>query len=305
MNILVVGANGFLGSLITDHFSKDSRNTVFAFDRYARKTNLPTRSNLIQIAGEVSEISKSLNVIKSIDIAFHCFSSTRPGTDFGRETEIEKYETIPSQILFEFCSTINASKVIYLSSGGAVYGDRESYLNTEESVPTPTSPYGMSKLKVERSLLESSRVYGFKPLILRLSNPYGPHQRVFNQGFINTTLRNVLEGRVQPIYGDGSMVRDYIYTSDLLNVITDLALGTPIHEIYNVGSGIGHSINEVIHIIESEISRDVKTINVESPANLVLISKLNIDRFTQEFGKQETLSVREGIRKMIHEYGIK
>lgn len=302
MKILIVGANGFLGSMLCDLFSGDLKNEIYAFDRYSRNSVFKSQQNLTKLVGEVAQIERYSNELENIDVMLHCFSTTRPGIDSGRDSEIEEHEIIPSIKLFDFCSKMGVKKVIYLSSGGAVYGNTQLIHNSEELKPQPISAYGVAKLAIENSLINMAKEKGFKPLVLRISNPYGPQQRPFSQGLINTALQNVFNGNPQWIFGDGSMVRDYIYADDLLEMISTLVFNDPMHNVYNLGSGVGTSVNEVLSEIKQAITHEILTTTCETPANLIHYSVLNIERYTHEFDKPTFVTVKDGIRHMIETY---
>ena len=138
--------------------------------------------------------------------------------------------------------------IVFLSSGGTVYGISKNK-HKELDPTTPICSYGIMKLTIEMYLYLYNYLYGVNFLILRPSNPFGEYHKSNQQGLINVVIEKILNGEPIEIWGDGSVVRDYIYIKDLVRIIVDLIEKKVQNEIINIGSGKGYSINEIINFI--------------------------------------------------------
>lgn len=161
------------------------------------------------------------------------------------------HNVIPSVRLFEVCAEKGVDRLIYASSGGTIYGV-PTYTPIDESHPlNPNSVYGMNKLSIENYLRYFSDKYQFKSIALRISNPYGPRQVPFRgQGVISTFLASVLLNQPIHVWGDGTAIRDYLYIDDLASAFESAIRYSGPYRIFNIGSGIGYSINQIIENIE-------------------------------------------------------
>lgn len=139
----------------------------------------------------------------------------------------------------------------FISSGGAVYGVPDRVPVDETHRTDPINSYGIMKLAAERHVLAYSRHYGFEGRILRVANVYGPGQRLDRgQGVVTSFLHGALKGGTNPLYGDGSVVRDYLHVDDLTAVIVALLRVRDVPPVLNIGSGVGTSLRQVVSVIE-------------------------------------------------------
>jgi UDP-glucose 4-epimerase len=147
---------------------------------------------------------------------------------------------------------------VFVSSGGAVYGDAQ-YTPIDENHPTnPKSSYGITKLASEKYFT----LFGdgnLSTTALRLSNPYGPRQRTtINQGAIAVFLHRALNQKDIEIWGNGEVVRDYIYISDCVSAIVKALNHYGPKRLFNIGSGVGRSLNEIVSSVELVLGRKVE-----------------------------------------------
>jgi UDP-glucose 4-epimerase len=145
------------------------------------------------------------------------------------------------------------SKLLYLSTGGAVYGNVNQEKVPEEYPCKPISSYGIIKLAVEHYIELYAKLYQIDYLILRLSNPFGEFHRSPKQGVINIAVRRALQGEVMTVWGDGSQAKDYIYAADIGKAIDGLIKAGVKNETINVGSGESLSLNEIIKRIQTKL----------------------------------------------------
>jgi UDP-glucose 4-epimerase len=190
--------------------------------------------------------------------------------------------------------------VIFISSGGAVYG-RTEHNRTPESEPVkPISPYGLGKVLTEKCLIFCSDTVGQPYAILRASNAIGRWHRNRHQGLAMAALRAIRSGAPLDIYGDGNAVRDYIDADDLADAILAVAAsGKSVKGIWNVGSGVGHSTLEVVETVASVAGRWPRVVFKPSRSVDVPRSVLDPTRFAQDFGWEMRVTFRNAIERLV------
>jgi UDP-glucose 4-epimerase len=300
--ILILGADGFIGSnLIKALLSKEERYFIRAFDLFRNDhlKNLEDMKDKIEIfPGDFlnkNDLEKALN---DIDYVFHFISLTTPISSYNdpiMDVETNVYGTIN---LLEKCVKHKIKKIIFSSSGGAIYGDQEKEKLSEKDLTNPISPYAISKLTVEK-YLEFYRIHsGLDYLILRYGNPYGSGQDLTgSQGIIPIFLNLVKNDKNISVFGDGESMRDYIYIDDLVENTIKIFEKNNNYRVYNIGSGIGKSINEVIALIKQCSHKNIKIKKYPARESDVKRVVLNIERIKLEVDYRLETSLEKGIEK--------
>jgi len=231
----------------------------------------------------------------------HLVSSTTPATaEQDPITDIEQ-NLLGSVRLLEICAnTSGVQRLVYSSSGGTVYGNTVGPM-AELSPTKPISPYGICKLAVEHYLQFFHSTSGLESVALRLANPYGKGQPLGRrQGVIPVFIENALSGRSAVVLGNGSMVRDYLYVTDVASAFAVMIEAPEIqHDTYNVGSGVGHSVSEIIECVAKCIGHPIETIHREAPKSFVQCSVLDTSRMRSEFNWRPEISLEEGISRTV------
>lgn len=243
MNILILGGLGFLGRNITKQLSK--MHNIFVIDcidsdmKNYRKVRFSNTDSIIKAIDELH-----------IDMVIHLISSIIPSStqnDYIKDIS-EVYE--PTLKLLEYCSA-NRIKFVYFSSGGAVYGNQKEVFN-EHTKREPVSYYGLSKLNLENAILFFHNTKNLQYLIIRPSNPYGYGQNINGkQGLIAVIFGKIKKNEALQIWGDGSAVKDYIFIDDFVYYVEKLINQDNLwNQIFNIGSGRGESVNDVLEAFE-------------------------------------------------------
>ena len=234
----------------------------------------------------------------SRDIVYHLFSTTVPTTSNQAISEELKANVILSANLFEACVHQQVQKVVFLSSGGTVYG-KEAKCPLGENTPTnPITSYGVQKVTIEKLLYLYHYMHGLDYRIIRLANPYGPYQRPNGVlGAITTFTYKALKGEEIQVYGDGSVMRDFIFIDDAVRGILKIVDGNDCHHTFNLGCGYGTSIKCVLETIERTLNIPMKVTYTEARRVDVPVNYLDIKRFETAFGALDPQSLEEGIRK--------
>lgn len=243
MRCLVLGGTGFIGKTLVKKLEKHGH-----FVRtYSRSKCFAGSKSVQHIQGDFS-IGENLEAaLKDIDVVYHLICSTLPSlphSESSNDIEVNILGTI--RLLNLMCAS-KIKKIIFASSGGTVYGVPE-YLPLDELHSTdPICSYGISKLTIEKYLRIFTLNSEIDAVALRISNPYGPYHNIKNsQGLINTICYNIRNNLPITIWGDGSVVRDYIYIDDLGDAMVSALNETGKFLVANIGSGIGFSVNTII-----------------------------------------------------------
>ncbi|HUS25888.1 MAG TPA: NAD-dependent epimerase/dehydratase family protein [Nevskiaceae bacterium] len=295
---LVLGGNGFIGSHLVDSLI-EAGHSVRAFDRYGdRPAKFLAHTNVETYKGDFLNRADLSNALQNMDYVFHFISTTTPITA-ENDPLIDIETNIKMSIqLFEECVNHKIKKVIFASTGGAIYGASSVGKPLAETVlPLPFSPYAIGKLTIEHYLRYFNKKFGLNSLTFRISNPYGERQSLLSkQGVIPIFLQHIAGNEPITVLGDGSMVRDYIYVKDVARLIT-ASFEQAREQLYNLGSGRGETVNELIQAMEAVVDRPIRRNQQEVPVTFVDKVVLDIGLYTSEFGDQPMTSLEEGIRK--------
>ena len=292
---LVVGGNGFLGSHLVDRLSADGHEVV-VFDRFSTPVPRYDTAGVRAIRGDLSDTDAVRAAMRGVDEVYHFVSPTTPATA-AADPLADIRDGLPrSAALMQAAVDAEVGRLIFASSGGTIYGDQRVEAFSERDVPEPISPYAVGKLAVEGYLRYFRRTHGLDTIALRISNPYGYRQEgARGQGIIAIALHAVAAGRPITVFGDGSMVRDYIAVEDVAAGIAAIAGREHQHEVYNIGSGRGTSLTELLAVIERTTGRPVITESAAVPPSFVRRSVLDISRIVGEFGVVPTISLEDGV----------
>jgi UDP-glucose 4-epimerase len=296
MNTLILGGNGFIGSHLVDRLLADGHN-VRVFDKYEEHYRKPV-AGVDYCVGDFGNRGMLSDALAGIDMVFHLISTTLPKTSNDDPAFDVQSNVIETIFLLEQCVAKKIRKVVYISSGGAIYG-KPSSLPISENCPTePECSYGITKLTVEKYLALFNHLYGLDYVIFRPSNPYGSRQKPDGiQGAISVFLGRVAQGKSLEIWGDGRVVRDYIFIDDLIDGIYSGAFSNAPSRVFNLGSGSGNSLNEIIDVIRKVTGRKIDVSYTARRSFDVPSIYLNIFRAKQELSWKPTVSLEMGIEK--------
>ncbi len=282
--VLLIGGSGFIGSSIAEHLlNKGYRVRVFDMVEPDKiHTDKPDTNSFQFVKGNYREIDQYPQIFDDVDYVFHLVHTTIPSTSMHDIPYDIESNVIPSVKLLKMCVGRDIKKFIFISSGGTVYGVPE-YLPVDESHPTnPISSYGITKLAIEKYVNLFNHIHDLNGFILRLSNPYGIKQDYNkSQGVIPIFLNLIKEGKPIEIWGNGEVIRDYIYIGDVCNVIEKIIENEEMPKgVYNIGSGDGISLNKLILTIGEVIGYkfDIKykdKRNIDVPKIVLDISKIH------------------------------
>ena len=300
-NILVLGADGFIGSSLVKSLLKDKKYQIRAFDLFkdGHSKNLKEVENKIEIfSGNFLNRDDLKRSLQGIDYVFHFISLTTPGSSLNDPLIDVETNIKGTIVLLEECVKQNVKRIIFSSSGGAIYGNQQKNVFSEDDIANPISPYAISKLTIERYLEFFKIHHGLDYLIFRYANPYGPGQNIVgNQGIIPIFINLITNNQPIDIFGDGENIRDFIFIDDLVENTKRLFNVPTKYALYNIGSGEGRTINEIIETIKKISGKDV-LMNM-LPARDIDVRKvvLDVSRIKAEMHYNLEMQIEEGIRK--------
>lgn len=303
MRCLILGADGFIGRNLTEILLDKSQNELVLFDKNAIHISTEISSKQRQrcriIQGDFNQETNFLQLTQDIDMVYHLISTTLPNNsnqDIGRGL-IDN--VVVTSLLLDACVKNEVKKVVFLSSGGTIYGVSDEEPLAETAVNKPISGYGLQKITIEKLLYLYWYLYGLDYRIIRLSNPYGKYQKPNGvQGVVTTFVYKAMNNEILSVYGDGSIIRDYIYIGDAITAILNIIDYTGDFKVFNVGSGKGYSVNEIIKSIERVLDKTVKVEYLNNRKADVPINILDITRYEKCFGQLIHVTLEQGIEKL-------
>lgn len=300
MKIIILGAAGFIGTNLAIKLSKNDENIITLIDREEYFFSHLKRMDLQNVKYKTSslDVTMDFNILKEQDIVYHLVSTNVPTTSNQHISLDIQTNVLFSSNLFEACVRHKVKKVVFLSSGGTVYGKEASCPLSENTPTNPISSYGVQKITIEKLLYLYHYMYGLDYRIIRLANPYGPYQRPNGiLGAVTTFTYKALRDEQIIVYGDGSVVRDFIYIDDAIEAIINIVNGENKYKIFNVGSGYGTSIKEILYAIENVLKRRLNIEYNEGRSVDVPVNYLDISRYETYYGKLNPISIEEGVKR--------
>ncbi|WP_082502154.1 NAD-dependent epimerase/dehydratase family protein [Williamsia sp. Leaf354] len=280
----VLGGSGFIGThLVNELLARGHHVTTFG----RRRAPQPDSDVLKHVVGDFLDRSTINEAITGADYVFHLISLTTPASsDENPFIDVETNVRM-SVLLLEACVEQGVRRVIYASTGGAIYGDVQRERHSETDRIEPLSPYAIGKSAIESYLRYFRARHGLDSLSLRISNVYGEGQASKNGqfGIVPTFLDLLVSGRPLTVMGEGDMVRDYIYVRDLVTCMASI-FDTPDlpHDLYNCGSGVGMTVLEVISAIEAVTGYSAELTRRPVPSSFVQHVVLDCSRLATDFG---------------------
>lgn len=302
--VLVLGANGFIGSHLVDRLVRDGY-LVRAFARFNGTSAFEKSETIELFSGDFLNHDDIEQALKGVSLVVHLISTTNPATS-DKDPLIDLNTNVEGSLaLFQKCvENGNIKRVIFTSSGGTVYGDHYPGRPFLETDPTePVSPYGIGKLTIENFLRYYYKSYNLDYTVLRITNPYGGRQKnTKHQGIIPVLVNNIAKEIPIKIYGDGSMIRDYIYIYDVIDIISRALERDLRHKTYNVSSGVGTSINKLIELLEEVIGKKALVEYDISPTTFVKTSVLDNTRLLEEMPDIDLTHIKDGLSNIYSNY---
>lgn len=253
--ILVIGGAGFLGRNLTESLSEEGHE-VLCLDLHAPAVR---DARVSYLEGSFDDVRLLGEALSDVEHVFHLASTTLPKTSnedpvFDISTNLQGAVTLLEQVVKH-----GVARFTFISSGGTVYGIPGDLPVGENHATNPLCSYGVVKLAVEKYLRLYNKLHGLSTCSLRLSNPYGRYQRIDTaQGAVGIFLHRAMHGEGIDIWGDGSVVRDYVDVRDAVRAMVS-CMGKDFNGVeINIGSGVGTSLNELLDQVEIACGKPVQ-----------------------------------------------
>lgn len=297
MKAVIFGGGGFIGSSIADRLLADGHQLrVFERPRVEPYRSFLSSEKVEWITGDLLSQHEVGEAVDGMDAVIHLVSSTLPKSSNDDPIYDVQSNLVATLQMLNAMVQKKISRIVFISSGGTVYGT-PSYLPIDEKHPTePNVSYGITKLAIEKYLLMYQRLHGMRATILRVTNPFGERQRVETaQGAVGVFLHRALHNQPIDIWGDGSVTRDYIYIRDVAEAFASALRYEGPHSVFNISSGVGTNLNQLIRVIESAIGREVERRYLPGRSFDVPTSVLCNELARRELGWWPRTSLEEGI----------
>ncbi|MGQ9799644.1 MAG: NAD-dependent epimerase/dehydratase family protein [Ignavibacterium sp.] len=297
MKILVTGGAGFIASHITDAFVNEGHQVVVLDDLSSGfEKNINPKAKFVK--GNIcdKELVEKLFGEENFDLVNHHAAQM----DVRRSVKDPAFDANTNIIgtinLLQNSIKYKVKKFMFASTGGAVYGE-QSYFPADENHPTqPRSPYGISKLAVEKYLFFYNAEYGMNYTILRYANIYGPRQNPFGEaGVVAIFSTKLLKGEQPIINGSGEQTRDYVYVGDVVKANL-LTLNDTANDIYNVGTGIETSVNQLFHKLNSIIKANKEEKHGPAAPGEQMRSVITSEKLFKKFGWKPSTILEDGLK---------
>ena len=298
--VLILGGYGFLGTnimkYVDEHLRQQYRFIVFdKFDKHLGGVEFKCVE--MTYAGDFTDkaLIESIFRDNKIDLVIHSLSTTVPVDSANARYDVET-NLLPTLDVLALMVKYGVKDIVYISSGGAVYGTRDQKPHLESDAVYPISSYGTVKVATEKYMMQYGQLYGLRPLIVRLSNPYGAYHYSMKQGVINIAMTKALRGETLQIWGDGNDKKDYIYVEDFVDILFKLLDKGVSNQVINIGSGTLLSVNEIAEAVRTLVP-SFKTEHAAAKQFDASHFELNTDKLRSLIGDYQFTSFKDGLNK--------
>ncbi|MCD6427966.1 MAG: SDR family NAD(P)-dependent oxidoreductase, partial [Caldisericaceae bacterium] len=299
MRALVTGGAGFIGSNISDGLSENGAE-VFIVDNLStgKKENLSGKAEFFNV--DITDKDALRKVFESVkpEIVFHLAAQIDVRKSAANPAFDASVNVIGAINVFELSVEYGAKRIVFSSTGGAIYGEPEKLPATEETEVAPLAPYGVSKYCGEQYLNYFKRLFGIERVILRYANVYGPRQDPLGEaGVVAIFTGKILRGENPVIFGDGEQTRDYVYVKDVVRA-NILAINGK-EGTYNIGTGIETSVNELVKMFEKITGKEIIPQYAPPRKGEVRRISLSYEKAKKELGFEPEYSLEKGLRETL------
>jgi UDP-glucose 4-epimerase len=294
---VVFGGGGFIGT----HLCRRLADRVANLKAFGRRQSFPEALRGIEwFQGDFNDPSSIAAGVEGCDTVFHLINATTPSSANIDKVADLRSNVISSLHLLEACHAARVKRVIFVSSGGTVYGVPQNIPTLEDDPCWPITSYGISKLAVERYLHLYEYLNNIEHRILRVSNPFGPYQfATKNQGVIAAFLKKIIAGQSIEVWGDGSVSRDYLYVDDVVDALELAITHQGPSRVFNIGSGVSRTLNDVIAALENVTGEKITVVRKEARLVDIPVSVLDVSRARNELNWAPKTEFRVGLENTL------
>ncbi|MBO8131740.1 MAG: NAD-dependent epimerase/dehydratase family protein [Candidatus Marinimicrobia bacterium] len=300
MKILITGGAGFIGSHVADAYIKEGHDVVIIDNLVTGQIEFVNQKAKFYKFDIRSREAYDLIMDEKFDVINHHAAQI----DVRKSTEDPKYDAevniLGSINILEASNKSGVKRFIFISTGGAIYGEQDYFPADEEHPTRPISPYGIGKLTVEKYLYYYNQVFKLDYVVLRYANVYGPRQNPHGEaGVVAIFCDKMLRGNRAVINGDGTQTRDYVYVKDVVKANV-LALTTyKTNEIYNIGTGVETDVNTIFKKIRDEINPNIEEFHGPPKPGEQKRSVISFHKAEKLLGWKPEYSLDEGLKETV------
>jgi UDP-glucose 4-epimerase len=301
MKCLLLGGGGFLGLNIAKALTAGGHR-VRIFDRTAAILRLQALgvTGYEWAEGDFANEKDVTDALEGCEVVFHLVSTTLPKSSNENPAYDLESNVVSTIHMLEAARRKSVKMVLFASSGGTVYGVPRDVPIKETHPTEPTCSYGIGKLAIENYLRLYFQLYGIEYRILRIANPYGEEQRPTGaQGAVAVFLSRAMNGQAVEVWGDGSVVRDFLYVGDVSRAFVMAMNYRGDTRLFNIGAGAGHSLNELLAAIESTVGSPIVRNYLPARGFDVPSNVLDISRAREILGFQPIVGLPEGLARTL------
>lgn len=299
---LILGGAGFIGSHLCDALLS-AGHAVRLFDRSGISPYrvFSEQEQIEWMQGSFNSEADIEQAVAGCHVVFHLVSTTLPKSSNDDPVYDVESNVVGTLRLLDAAWRASVEKVVFVSSGGTVYGVPKTVPIPETHPTDPVSSYGIGKLAIEKYLHLYHVLHGLDYTVLRLANPFGERQRVnAAQGAVAVFMNRAIHNQPIEIWGDGSVVRDYIYIADVINALMKAAFYHGEERLFNIGSGQGKSLNEILAAIETLLHRPVARTYLAGRAFDVPANVLDIAHAQKQLAWTPQILFEDGLARTFH-----
>lgn len=300
MKCLIFGGGGFLGLNLAKRLHAVGQE-VRIFDRAAtvqrlRNTACPAFE---WIEGDFCNEEDVIDAMVDCTVVFHLVSTTLPKSSNLNPVYDVETNVVSTLRMLEAAKRTKIKKVVFASSGGTIYGTPLEIPIKEIHPTDPDCAYGIGKLAIEKYLRLYYELHGLNYCILRISNPYGEEQRPGQQGVVAAFLARALNGQPIEIWGDGNVVRDFVYVGDVSEAFVNALHYRGPCRLFNIGAGRGKSLNELLDVIEGLMGKPLQRRYAPARKFDVPVNVLDTTRARDVLKWEAHTSLEEGLERTL------
>jgi UDP-glucose 4-epimerase len=297
MRILITGGAGFLGSALANRLVAE-KHTVLVLDDLSAGDPRRLHAKVLFTRGDVRDVPRLWTLLQGVDCVYHLAARVRVPESIHYPGDYNQVNVGGTVALMEAVRDTGVNRVV-LASSGALYGEQAHQPIVESQVPSPNSPYGVSKIAAEHYLSTLGTLYGIETVALRIFNAYGPGQELppSYPPVIPQLLRQAQTGGSLVIFGDGTQTRDFVYVDDAVDALLAAASATDVNRaVINIGSGREISIDKLAAKVARVTGKQVNILYNRGQSGGVSRLVADVSLARQLLGWQPRTELEQGLR---------